>query len=66
MSFLAKSQLLAKLNSRLGLPTFRTTLAFIKLRQTFIEVSIFHYFDSKRYILVQTNALDYIIDRVLI
>ena len=48
--------------------TFLTTdarQAFTQLRQTFIETSIFSYFDSKRHIKIKTNVSSYTIRNIL-
>lgn len=63
--FLAKSQLLAELSSEPSFLNSRARLIFVKLRQAYIKALIFYYFDSKSYIQVETDALDYAIDRVL-
>lgn len=39
-----------------GFLTSKARLAFIKLWQAFIKVSIFHYFNSKYYIYIKTMA----------
>lgn len=62
---MAKSQWLAEPSSKPGLLIFGARLVFAKLKKTFIEISIFHYFDPIYYILVKTDILDYIIGKVL-
>lgn len=47
---LAKSKSLIEPSSKAGFLIFRAKLAFIKLRQIFIEVPIFYHFDLKCYI----------------
>ena len=45
--------------------TPKARLAFTKLRQVFVKVSIFYYFDPKYYIWIKMDALGYTIDRIL-
>lgn len=44
---LTKSKLLIKLSSGMSFLTFEARLAFTKLKETFINVIIFHHFDLK-------------------
>ena len=45
--------------------TSKARLAFIKLKQAFIEILIFHYFDSKYYIRIEINIFRYAMGRIL-
>lgn len=47
---LIKSQLLVEPSCRSGFLTTEAKVAFAKLRQIFIDVPIFHYFDPKYHI----------------
>ena len=49
----------------MGFFTSKAKLAFIQLRQAFIETPIFHYFDPKSYIQIETNVSGYAISDVL-
>lgn len=64
--FLTKSKLLAKLSSRLSFFLLKARLAFIKLRQVFIKIPIFHHFDLKYYIYIKIDIFDYIISEIYI
>lgn len=44
---------------------FKTRIAFIKLRQVFIKVLIFWYFNPKYYIQIEINTLSYVINKIL-
>ena len=48
-----------------GFLTPETRLAFIQLRQMFVEAPIFHYFDLESHIQIETDALGYAIRDVL-
>ena len=50
--------------SRLGFLTPGARQAFTKLRQAFIKVSIFHYFDLDCHIKMETDISDYVISGV--
>ena len=45
--------------------TFGAKLAFIELKQAFFKVPIFHHFDLKHHIQIETGALGYIIGGIL-
>ena len=45
--------------------TFEAKLAFLRLRQVFIEAYIIHHFDPERCIRIETNASSYAIDSIL-
>lgn len=45
--------------------TFRAKLVFIQLKQTFVKALMFHYFDLKYYIRIETNVLKYAISKIL-
>ena len=45
--------------------TFRAKLAFIKLRQAFLEAPILHHFNPERHIQIETDVSGYAISRVL-
>ena len=45
--------------------TFNVTKPFNYLKHAFIKALIFYYFNLKWYIQIKTNALDYIIYRIL-
>lgn len=47
LDFLAKFQLSIKSSTRLDIFTLKTRITFIILKQVFIKVLIFHYFNSK-------------------
>ena len=64
--FLAKSKLLVEISFGLHFLTFRARLVFAKLKQTFIETSIFYHFDLKYHICIRSNVFDYIINNVFI
>ena len=53
------------MNIKLRFLTFKAKLALIKLRQAFIKVSIFYYFDPEYYTRIKTNILGQKIDRIL-
>lgn len=55
--FSAKSRLLTELSFGLGFLTLKARLAVVKLRQIFIEVSIFYHYDLKYHIWVKIDAL---------
>lgn len=44
--------------------TLKARVIFIQLRKAFIKALIFCYFDQKYYILIETNILSYIIDKI--
>ena len=44
--------------------TFRARLAFTKLRQRFVKAQIFHHFNLKRHIWVETDVSSYLIGEV--
>ena len=48
-----------------GFLTFGARMTFTKLSQRFIKALILHHFDPEYYIRVETNVLDYAIDKVL-
>ena len=50
---------------RLNFFTLGVRLVFTKLRQAFIKAPIFHHFDLKHHIQVETDVSGYAIDRVL-
>lgn len=43
----------------------KAKLAFLLLKQAFIETSTLHHFNSEVYIWVETNAFDYVISDIL-
>lgn len=45
--------------------TFKTKLAFIKLKQVFVKTSIFYNYYFEYYIYIKTNISDYLIVRIL-
>ena len=45
--------------------TSKARLAFIKLRQAFVKTLIFYHFDLKRHIQIETDILDYAINKIL-
>ena len=63
-SFLAKSQAFAQ-GFGLGFITLEAKQVFTKLRQDFIKVPIFHYFDSDYHIWIEINKSNYSISGVL-
>ena len=58
-----KRSMFKKIISSITLSFFisRVRLAFINLKQVFVKALIFHYFDLKYYIRIETNTLDNII-----
>lgn len=58
---LVKFQLLAKLSSKPNFLTPGARSAYAKLRQAFIETSIFYYFDPQCHIQIKTDTLGYTI-----
>lgn len=63
--FLAMSKLLVETSSGSGLIASKAKLAFIKLRKTLIEASLFYYFDPQCHIWVKIHIFGYPIGRVL-
>ena len=59
---LSKSKNLSKSKKMIGSDffTFKTRLAFIKLRQTFFKTLILHHFDQERYILIEMDISSYV------
>ena len=45
--------------------TSEAKLAFLWLREAFIEAFILHHFDPKHYIRIETDASGYVIDGIL-
>lgn len=64
-NFLTKSKWFVKPSSRSGFLTPKAKLAFDKLRQVFIKISILYYFDPKCHIWVKTDVSSYIIGTIL-
>lgn len=64
LDFLTKFKLLIKLRSGAYFLIFRARLAFAKLKQIFIKILIFYYFDLKCDIYIKIYILFYIIFRV--
>lgn len=62
---LVKSKLLVEPRFKLGFLISRTRLAFIKLRQAFIEAPILHHFDLECHIWIETDISSYAISKVL-
>ena len=63
-----KSKNLSKSKKTVGPSDFFTSgakLAFTELRQAFLKILIFHYFDPECYIRIETDPSGYAIDRVL-
>ena len=54
-------------NKKVGIGFFtpKTRLAFTHLKQTFVEAPIFHHFNLKSYIWIETDASGYAIGNVL-
>lgn len=63
--FLAKFKLSVRPRSRLYFLTSRARLAFVELRQVFIELPILYYFDPKYYLWFEINKSNYAISRIL-
>lgn len=64
-NLLTKSKLLVKLSSEMGFLTFEARLAFTKLKETLIDVLIFHHFDLKYHIQIKTDILNNAISEIL-
>ena len=64
---LFKSKNLSKSKKTVGSDflTSGAKLAFTKLRQVFVKAPIFHHFDLKRHIWIETNISGYAISKVL-
>lgn len=48
-----------------GFPISKASTTFFLLKQAFTKTPIFQHFDLKYHIRIKTNALSYVIDRVL-
>ena len=64
---LFKSKKLSKSKKMIGSDFFtpKARLVFTKLKQAFVKAPIFHHFDQKHYLWIETNALGYAISRIL-
>ena len=51
------------INRAISYSTFKTKIAFIKLRKVFTNAKIFYYFDIKNFIQSQTNTSSYAIGK---
>lgn len=65
LDILTKSKLLVETSSKLGFFAPKNRLAFTDLKQSFIKVSILHYFHPEYYICIKTNASSYTIVGIL-
>lgn len=65
LDYLAQFKLLVELSSRVDFLTLEARLLFIKLKQAFINVPIFHHFDLKYNIWIKTDVLDNVINEIL-
>lgn len=63
-NFLVKFKSLVKSSFVLSFLTFGARLAFSKLRQAFIEISIFYNFNQKCHICIATDISSYIISKI--